>query len=68
MSRRILAGVWIVLLALSVSGCAALSIGGSTHTHHYGDKETDQKVENLTKRVEALENRQAGGTLIPPTQ
>jgi hypothetical protein len=35
-----------------------------THAH-YGNKETEQKVQALSKRVEALENRQAG-VLTPP--
>jgi hypothetical protein len=67
MFRRILLGACAALLALGVSGCAAIEIGASTHTHQYGDKETDQRVENLTKRIEALESRQAG-TLAPPAQ
>ncbi len=58
----------MALLVVGVSGCAVLEIGSNTHTHHYGDKETDRKVEDLTKRVEAIENRQAGGIMTPPAQ
>ncbi len=67
MSKRILWGSCCVLLALGLSACAAFSIGSSKHTHHYGNKETEQKVQALSKRVEALENRQAG-VLTPPAQ
>jgi hypothetical protein len=39
------------------TGCASLSLFSSKHDHYYGTKEQDQRIKELEKRMDGLEQR-----------
>lgn len=45
----------LCVIALS-TGCGSLSLFSSRHVHYHGSEQTDNKVDQLEKRIEALES------------
>src|SRR5690606_9774449 len=58
MQRRQLAAVGVAT-ALTISGCAALSLFSDTHHYVHGTPEIEQRLHSLEQRVAALESRLA---------
>lgn len=56
MNKRLLAMAVLLAAMALASGCGSLSLFSSRHVHYHGSEETDNKVSELEKRVEALEN------------
>lgn len=50
-----LAVLMIIFAAAAAAGCGSLSLLSSRHVHYHGSEEVDNKIDQLEKRVEALE-------------
>lgn len=55
MNRHSALAVLMIIFAAAASGCGSLSLLSSRHVHYHGSEEVDNKIDQLDKRVEALE-------------
>jgi ABC-type Fe3+-citrate transport system substrate-binding protein len=55
MKKMIAMGMILSLTVLLTTGCGALSLFSSQHTHYHDSDQTKQKVQELEKRVDQLE-------------
>jgi len=53
--RMVLVLFGACFMAIVLTGCGSLSLLSSRHVHYHGSAEVDKKVDDLAKRVEALE-------------
>ncbi len=55
MNRNLLFMLLALCVMLISSGCASMSLCSDRHVHYHGSEETDNKVDLLEKRINALE-------------